>query len=262
MITPNTSFKSSRRRVAARTLSVAALVLGASQVQAASVSFETPTTFTDTSVLDLPLSLSGYTDIAFSQAQNFGDNNNKTVVTVGGQSIFFTDSSEFNSAPTGTASAVFYGGTEWNGALFAGDTGSIQFNDILDGQSWATQQPTNRQTVRIGGLSIGQTYIVQLFFSDQRGSSSGRTQSLADAITGGNSSDVFSTALPTSVIGTFAADGLTQDIFILSGVGNPNDSTVAAFTLYSATAIPEPSSFAALAGAFALTAVGLRRRRR
>jgi hypothetical protein len=240
MITPNPSAKSSRRRTVARTLSVAALVLAASQASAQSaVNFETPTTFTDTSVLDLPLSLSGYTDVTFAQAQNFGDNNNKTVVTLGGQSIFFTDSSEFNSAPTGTASAVFYGAGEWNAGLFAGDTGSIQFNDILDGQSWATQQPANRQTVRIGGLTIGETYIVQLLFSDMRGGSSGRTQSLADAIS-----------------------GATHDIFIISGPGNLGDSTVAAFTLYSATAIPEPSSFAALAGAFALTAVGLRRRRR
>lgn len=242
---------------------MAALLLGASQARAASVTFLAPTTFTDTSVLDLPLSLPGYTGQTYVQGQNFGDNNSKTVVTAGGQSLFITDSSEFNSAPTGTASAVFWGGTEWNGALFAGDTGSIQFNDILDGQSWATSQPANRQTVRIGGLTVGQTYIVQLFFSDQRGGSAGRTQYVADALTGGNSSAEFSPFSPTSLVGVFSASDVVQDVYIFPGLSStaPNDTTVAAFTLYSATAIPEPSACVACVGAVALGAIALRRRR-
>jgi hypothetical protein len=231
---------------------------------AASVSFQTPTTFTDTSVLDAPLSLSGFADVTLVQAQNFGDSAIKTVSTPASQTIIFANAPESGSAPSGTSSGVFYGGSEWNAGLFAGGTGSIQFDDVLRGQSWATSQPSNRQTVRIGGLTIGQTYIFQMFFSDQRSGNGGRTQFLSDAVGGGNLSDEFSTASAISVIGSFSASGITQDIFIFPGLTTsaPNDTTVAAFTLYSATAIPEPASFTGIAGVLALAAVGLRRSRR
>ncbi len=246
----------------ATTLSMTALILGAAQARAASVDFLAPATFSDTSVLDAPLSLSGYTDITLVQAQNFGGNA-QSVTTAGLQTINFANAPENNAAPSGTVSAVFYGGSETNANLFAGDTGSAAFNAVLDSQSWATQQPANRQTVRIGSLTDGQTYIVQFLFSDQRSGNGGRTQFLADATSGGNLSAEFSTASPTSVMGTFTASGAFQDVFIFPGLStsNPNDSTVAGFTLYSATAIPEPSSFSALAGFMAVGAVALRRRR-
>ncbi len=87
---------------------------------------------------------------------------------------------------------------------------------------------------------------MQLLFSDQRTGNVARTQFLADATSGGNLSAEFSTASATSVIGIFSASALTQDNFIFPGLGttNPNGTTVAAFTLYSATAIPEPSTCA------------------
>lgn len=262
MIPINKSTQSSGRRTMASTLSMAALILGATQAQAASVSFQSPTPFTASSILDAPLSLSGYTGATLVEAQNFGDIA-KTVSTPGGQTINFADAPESFGGPTGTVSAVFFGGSEWNPGLFTGNTGSATFDDVLDSQSWASSQPGNRQTVRIGSLSIGQTYIVQLFFSDMRGGNGGRTQFLADATSGGNSSAEFSTASSTSVIGTFVASGAFQDVFLFPGLSTsaPNDTTVAAFTLYSATAIPEPSTFAALVGALALGAVALRRRR-
>ena len=262
---PNTrSPQSSTRRTLAATVSLAALVLGAAQLRAASVTFLTPTTFSSTSVLDEPLSLSGFTDQTLVQAQNFGDNAIKTVTTPASQTIIFANAPESGSAPSGTASGVFYGGSEWNAGLFSGGTGSVQFDDVLRGQSWATSQPANRQTVRIGGLAVGQTYIVQLFFSDQRAGNGGRTQFLADALTGGTLSAEFSTASATSVLASFSATDAIQDIFIFPGLSTsaPNDTTVAAFTLYSATAIPEPSAFAGILGVFALAAVGLRRSRR
>ena len=257
------SASSASRRVGAAALALAGLLLPAIGF-AASVSFQAPTPFSTTSVLDAPLSLSGYTNIALVQAQNFGDSAIKTVSTPASQTIVFADAPESGSAPSGTSSGVFYGGSEWNAGLFSGGTGSIQFDDLLRGQSWATSQPSNRQTVRIGDLTIGQTYIFQMFFSDQRSGNGGRTQFLADAIGGGNLSAEFSTASATSVIGTFSATGVTQDIFIFPGLSTsaPNDTTVAAFTLYSATAIPEPASFAGVVGVLVLGAAGLRRSRR
>ena len=263
MIPKHKSTQPSARRTLAATVSLASLVLGATQVRAASVTFLTPTTVSSTSALDAPLSLPGYTGQTLVQAQNFGDAAIKTVSTPAAQTIVFADAPESFSGPSGTSSGVFYGGSEWNAGLFSGGTGSIQFDDLLRGQSWASGQPANRQTVRIGNLTIGQTYIVQLFFSDQRSGNGGRTQFLADALTGGTLSTEFSTASATSVLASFSAGAVTQDIFIFPGLStsSPNDSTVAAFTLYSATAIPEPSTCAALAGAMALGAVALRRRR-
>ncbi len=251
-------------RVLATSISLAAFVLGAAHAHAASVSFQSPTSVLDTSVLDLPLSLAGYTDATLVQAQNFGDGAIKTVSTPAAQTIVFADAPESGSGPTGTSSGVFFGGSEWNAGLFAGGTGSIQFDDLLRGQSWANGQPANRQTVRIGDLTIGQTYIFQMFFSDQRGGNGGRTQFISDSLSGGSSSVEFSTGSAIAMIGSFSADAVFQDIFIFPGLTStaPNDSTVAAFTLYSATPIPEPSSFAGVLGLFALSAVGLRRARR
>jgi len=256
------SASSASRRIGAAVFAFAGLLPAIGF--AASVSFQTPTTFTTTSVLDVPLSLPGYTNVTLVQAQNFGDSAIKTVVTPASQTIVFSDAPESFSGPSGTSSGVFYGGSEWNVGLFSGGTGSIQFDDLLRGQSWASGQPTNRQTVRIGNLTIGQTYLVQLLFSDQRAGNGGRTQFLADAISGGNLSAEFSTASATSVIASFSASSVTQDIFLFPGLSTsaPNDTTVAAFTLYSATAIPEPASFAGETGVLAAGAVGLRRSRR
>ncbi len=231
---------------------------------AASVSFNTPSVVTSTAALDEPLALSGYSGITLVQAQNFGDSAIKTVSTPASQTLVFANAPESGSGPSGTASGVFYGGSEWNAGLFSGGTGSVQFDDLLRGQSWANGQPASRQTVRIGDLTIGQTYIFQMFFSDQRSGNGGRTEFLSDSLVGGNQSAEFSTASAVSVIGVFSATAAFQDIFIFPGLTTsaPNDSTVAAFTLYSATAIPEPASFAGLAGALALGAAGLRRSRR
>ncbi len=258
----NPPASSASRRAGAAALAFAGLLpaLGL----AASVSFQAPVTVTGTSVLDAPLSLSGYVDVTLVQAQNFGDNAIKTVNTPLSQTLVFANAPESGSGPSGTASGVFYGGSEWNAGLFSGGTGSVQFDDVLRGQSWANGQPANRQTVRIGNLDIGQTYIFQMFFSDQRSGNGGRTQFLSDSLGGGNLSTEFSTASATSVIGAFVADAAFQDVFIFPGLGTsaPNDTTVAAFTLYSATAIPEPASFAGVAGVLALGVVGLRRSRR
>lgn len=251
-------------RAFATSLSLAAVVFGGTTTQAATVSFQTPTSVTDTSVLDLPLSLAGYTSVSLVQAQNFGDSAIKTVSTPASQTIVFANAPESGAAPSGTSSGVFFGGSEWNAGLFSGGTDSVQFDDLLRGQSWATSQPGNRQTVRIGDLTIGQTYIFQMFFSDQRGGNGGRTQFISDSLSGGSSSAEFSTGSAIAVIGSFSADAIFQDIFIFPGMTTsaPNDSTVSAFTLYSATPIPEPSSFAGVLGLFALGTVGLRRARR
>jgi hypothetical protein len=65
-------------------------------------------------------------------------------------------------------------------------------------------------------------------------------------------------------MGIFMADATTQRIYIhaTDAVGTNDDTTLSGFTLYSYTAIPEPSTYAALAGVIALGAVALRRRNR
>ena len=217
----------------------AATLIAATSLSAATITFQTPTTFSTTSVLDAPLTLSGYSGVTLVDARNFGDSA-QSVTTTGAQTIHFADTpADGDHGPSGTVSGVFYGWGEKNPALFAGSTGSAGFDAVLQSQAWGpSQRLGNRQTVRIGSLTIGQTYIVQLLFSDMRTGNEGRTQFLADATSGGNRSAEFSTATATSVVATFTADAVSQDVFIFPGSSSPFDSTVAGFTLYSATAIP------------------------
>ncbi len=179
-------------------------------------------------------------------ARNFGGSA-QSVTTTGAQTIHFADTpADGDHGPSGTVSGVFFGWGEKNPALFAGSTGSTGsagFDAVLQSQAWGpSQRLGNRQTVRIGSLTIGQTYIVQLLFSDMRTGNERRTQFLADATSGGNRSTEFSTASATSVVATFTADAVSQDVFIFPGLSSssPNDSTISGLTLYSATAIPAP----------------------
>lgn len=61
---------------------------------------------------------------------------------------------------------------------------------------------------------------------------------------------------------TIGNNGFSESAFYAGfGGGNNSGSNIAAFDNFSVSAIPEPSSFAALAGALALGVVALRRRR-
>jgi hypothetical protein len=249
-------------RLAGAGVAVMAATLLAVSSQAASVTFDNSVVITDTSALDAPLSL--FPGMSLTLAVNYGSGA-QSVSTLGGQTINFAAGTISGAAPSGTSTTLFHAGSENNAALFTGNTGSAAFNSVLQGQGWASGgSAAAPETLRIGGLTEGTLYVVQLLASDMRAGSAGRTQQYHDTVSfGGNASDSFSVQSPTYVLGTFLADNTGyQDIFIedTRAVHPPWDTTFAGFTLYTVTAIPEPSAFALVLGGVGMLLACNRRR--
>ena len=246
------------------TMKSSLILLAATAVhaQAATLRFVSNSTVTSDSALDAPLAL--HPTATLSQAVSFGGSA-QSVATTGGQTINFAllstaTSVDMPAAATGST-AMYNGGFQSNGALFAGTTGDTQFDAVLDSGAWHNNasDATRPLTLRIGDLTIGQTYLVSLFSADAR--TADRSQAYWDTFTGGTfsggTSGSFSQNPATMTMFTFTADAAFQDIFIeeTDNIANA-DTNLSAFTLY---AVPEPSG-AALAGAAGLLAL-LRRRR-
>jgi hypothetical protein len=245
--------------------SLALLVATSLGAHAATVVFGSATTFTSASVLDTPYT-AGY---SFVSAMNVGDSG-KTFNTPGGTSITFaagTGAADLGDTNMPAASSIttgyYNGNAQWNAGIFAGGTGITAFDDVLRGNAWHTNGSDSAQplTLRLAGLTIGETYAVYLYSVDARAGSAGRAQAYWDGFTSptftGGTSGSFSQNSATMVMGTFTADAAFQDIFIqeTDGVGN-DDTHLSAYTLYT---VPEPSS-ALLAGGLGLLSL-LRRRR-
>lgn len=230
------------------------LVAASLDASAATVLFGTATTFSSSSVLDTPYA-AGYN---FVSAMNIGDSA-KTVSTPGGASIAFaagTGAADLGDVDIPAASSgvtgYYNGNAQWNAGIFAGGTGSTAFDDVLRGNAWHTNGSDNTRplTLRLTGLTIGETYSVYLYSVDVRAGSAGRAQAYWDGFSTpsftGNTSGSFSQNAASVVTGTFTADAAFQDIFVqeTDGVGN-DDTHLSAYTLYS---IPEPSSAALVLG--------------
>lgn len=242
---------------------LAATTLGAN---AATITFVSNTTITDDTALDAPLVL--HPTATLAQAVNYGSGA-QTVNTTGGQTIAFTAGGVTATANMPAAASsittVYNAGTQAASAnlLQPGTTGDTQFDAVLDGGAWhnKTSDATQPMALRIGSLTVGETYLVSLFSVDQRAASAGRAQAYWDTFGGGafsgGTSGSFSQNTPIMTMFTFTADANFQDIFIeeTDNAGNA-DTNLAAFTLY---AIPEPSSAALVGGVGLLTL--LRRRR-
>jgi hypothetical protein len=231
----------------------------AASSHAASVTFQSPTAITDTSVLDTILL--AYPGATLEQAVGFGLPSVQSVSTTGGQTINFAVGAHATSAPAGTSTELFYSGVQSGSTLYTGDTGSAAFNTVLKSDGWASSATgTKPQTLQIGGLTIGNTYAFTLLACDMRSTSSSRTEQYSDAISGGNTSASFSTANAQAVTGTFTADSSVQSLYVLQttiGVSTW-DTTISGFTLY---AVPEPGTGAILAGGFGILLAGFRLRK-
>ncbi len=252
--------------LAAASLMAIAVGLAAGSTQASVITWQTPSTITSTSVLDtIPGDFSGAT---LQQSIYFGsDTSTYTVATTGGQNIAFTHGAWSGSAPGGTATELFYTGVQKlvpSGTILSPNTGNASFDSVLENNGWASSGTSSKpQTLQIGGLTIGDTYAVQLFAFDGRSSSSARTEQYSDG--SGDLSASFSTYTnPKSVIGTFTATAATLDVPILQTTTGVTswDTTVSGFTLYSVPAsVPDPATLG-LVAVGGLGLLTLRRRTR
>jgi hypothetical protein len=241
---------------------LSASLITLASAQAATIAFDAPFLIIDDTALDVPLAYPGAT---IAQAVNFGSgagSGAQSVVT-GAQTVNFTAGTISGSAASGTATTLFQVGGQGGVLLSPTTTGDTQFDNVLKSDGWAnTANNATPITLQIGGLTIGQTYVVSLFSADGRAGSAGRAQQYFDTFSAGvfsgGSSAAFSQNPSTMVTGTFTADAEFQRIYIqeTDGIGS-DDTTLSAFTLY---AVPEPSSALLLTGAGLL--IGFRRNRR
>ncbi|MBB5349943.1 hypothetical protein HNR46_000164 [Haloferula luteola] len=248
-----------------RRAGLAALLVTLTTAHGATITFTSAASFDTADVLDAPYT-AGYQFVA---AMNIGDNA-KTFDTPGGNSITFAtgygvaDLGDLDMPePESTTTGYYNGNPQWGTVLFAGGTGSIDFDDILRGNAWHTNGSDSAQplTLRLTDLTIGTTYAVYLYSVDQRSSSADRSQAYWDSFSGGTfsggTSGLVDQTSPQVVMGTFVADASYQDIFIQEADGIDNDDThLSAFTLYT---VPEPTTSLLVAGSLSL--LGIRRRR-
>ncbi len=212
--------------------------------------------------------ISGDSDIStsgtFVAAYNFGTTG-VSDVTVGG--ITFTGV----AFPTNGSAFVSFGGySVSSGASAFGATnsaatpGSAPFNtlsssyqDLLGSFGDATSgSPFN---LIFTGLTVGQTYAVQIWVNDSSNTYSLTTGASAvnSVSLDGNTTNAVG-GLGQFAIGTFTASLATQGI-IFSTTGG-DQIALNAFQIRNVTSVPEPSAFALMAGGVMLGVAVLRRR--
>jgi alpha-L-fucosidase len=197
--------------------------------QPAKVSWQTPATVTS----DADINLSG----TLVHAGNFRSSGNVTV-TVGANSLLFANrasSNAFNGLAAGEEAKIVSGagGKQTNSQLFnaAGTTVTSLFESVLDGSAWENTDPgpapgATDMILRVTGaggnaLAQGHFYQIQLFYSDDRASSSTRAQVFHDGLD--HASAPFSANSSAQVIGTFTADHTGyMDIYARNTSGEAN----------------------------------------
>ncbi len=207
-----------------------------------------------------------------------------TNVTVNGVAFTGTNDSTLEAghtqgAITLTSTDVRSTDTAYQDGGFSGD---LNIENLLQGGVF------DAATFTFSGLTVGQKYEIQIFTNDARGGSAGGiprtqnwqvgfsdgTQSFADSQTAGTEgnshltnrlvSDLTGELSGDSIVGTFIAGATGIQAFEFSGTRDAWANIAGGTAQINALqlrAVPEPSTFALLAGCFALAAIMLRRRR-
>jgi VCBS repeat-containing protein len=170
-----------------------------SSLRAASVSWGPPTTVTNVTDIDLT-----GTNV---HAGSWGTTN--LAVDVGGVETIIFEDRPINTTDD-EAGVTSNNEQGLDGQYYSGDTGSTNFNAIMDSNAGG-----QTKVLTLKKLVPGATYQVQLFLSDERAGEGSRTQKWSDnAIDGaGNESAAVQRNLAPSVIGTFVADATSIIIY-------------------------------------------------
>ncbi len=168
-----------------------------------------------------------------------------TTVTVNG--VAFAPQDTNNGIDFGASTPA---GTPGYGT--ASPTADADFNAMLRA-GYFSPGNGSPDTITLSGLTVGLEYRVQVFVGSWNA-----TYPTTFLDPGSNSIDLLNdTDLPTFAFGTFTADATTQSLFYKGT--DASHGLVSAVALY---AIPEPSTYAALAGLAALGCAFRRRRAR
>jgi hypothetical protein len=231
----------------------------------ASIDFADPVAITSDDILDQPGTV--------VHAGLFGVGP-RTVITPGSTTInFVVTPGEETQAASGTTTKMF--GTA---AYFAIQEGifdndpmivSDEFDNVLDAFSYGPNLENTHGTLRLGGLTIGRSYTIQLLSADDRAGSAYVQFADSTDRTGltGNASVRFSPSTNPSIIGSFTATDVFQDVFVF-GFANSTDADVNGFAqtlngyvLRDVTQVPEPPASTILfLGGMVLTQLRVRER--
>ncbi|MFC4991698.1 Ig-like domain-containing protein [Rubritalea tangerina] len=153
---------------------------------------------------------------------------------------------------TGMALAESVTSNVFSGALNGGTSGDAQFDSLLNSFTHTTSGNTE-VTQTLSGLTVGASYQLQIFFNDQRGSSSGRVMSYGDAEQVSNTVGLTAGTgeLGHMAVGTFVADATTQVLrHATNGFGNVHVNALLLVELSSQPAVMLTSASSEVQGRF------------
>lgn len=143
----------------------------------------------------------------------------------------------------------------------SGSPGSTDaaWNSIIDSNEWASADFLADDF--LGGLTVGNSYQIQLFAADSRSCCAARTSGFGDGL--GNFSANIVQGSFTSIVGLFTADAATQDIFFETSSNAP---ILNAYVLRQTAVappvigVPEPMTLSLLGAGLAGVALARRKR--
>jgi len=141
-----------------------------------------------------------------------------------------------------------------------GDPGG--YNTLLDQLDHGDSSINNPWPIQVGGgnLVAGDSYDIQLWYTDRRGFAGPFTQNYSDG--NGNTVNLVAggaNGFGQFVVGTFVADGTGSQTLEIAGGGPPGEPHLNAYQIRG-VGVPEPTTF--LLGGLGLISLGFGTRRR
>lgn len=225
-----------RAAYAGSALLITSLLSPALSAQYATITFGTPT------------AISGPSDIVTTGTFHAAIGATATNVTVSGATF-----------ATSSPLITVYNAPAVTSAMGSFSSGNANYDSLINRGFFSPGPSGFIPQVEISGLTTGNVYRMQFW-------TPAWNSDVPTTIFHGPSSDPFhlgnTATAPTYVVGTFTADSSSQYFSFMNGDGVTTTGVMSAVAVYDVTAIPEPSTYAAIAGLGALGLAFWRRRSR